>query len=109
MARPSDGLRTGPGENGRGRDEVLAMLRAAPAYLLAHSGVDWVVGGEFRRRAESTGASVVELAADRSAIAEREADMSVTERPSVAAFYEREVLPELTRRLDQAFPEFGWR
>jgi hypothetical protein len=31
------------------------------------------------------------------------------ERPRVGDFYEQVVLPALMRRLDQAFPEFGWR
>jgi DNA primase len=35
--------------------------------------------------------------------------MPTVQRPSVADFYEREVLPALMGRLDQAFPEFGWR
>jgi DNA primase len=35
--------------------------------------------------------------------------MATTERAGIADFYEREVLPALTRRLDSAFPEFGWR
>jgi DNA primase len=35
--------------------------------------------------------------------------MATAQRPNVAEFYEREVLPALMRRLDQAFPEFGWR
>src|SRR3954452_3429160 len=35
--------------------------------------------------------------------------MATAQRPNVADFYEREVLPALMRRLDQAFPEFGWR
>jgi hypothetical protein len=32
-----------------------------------------------------------------------------TDRPGVADFYERDVLPVLAARLDEAFPEFGWR
>jgi DNA primase len=35
--------------------------------------------------------------------------MSTVQRPSIADFYEHEVLPALMSRLDQAFPEFGWR
>src|SRR5690242_10484004 len=35
--------------------------------------------------------------------------MAIAQRPSVPDFYEREVLPALMNRLDQAFPEFGWR
>src|SRR3954454_1042775 len=35
--------------------------------------------------------------------------MAALQRPNVADFYEREVLPALMSRLDQAFPEFGWR
>src|SRR5919206_5326260 len=35
--------------------------------------------------------------------------MATAQRPNVADFYEREVLPALMSRLDQAFPEFGWR
>jgi len=35
--------------------------------------------------------------------------MASSEPPSVTDFYEREVLPELARRLDEAFPEFGWQ
>src|SRR4051812_12463713 len=35
--------------------------------------------------------------------------MATLQRPNVADFYEREVLPALMGRLDQAFPEFGWR
>src|SRR4051794_35773042 len=35
--------------------------------------------------------------------------MATAQRPNVADFYEREVLPALISRLDQAFPEFGWR
>src|SRR3954452_8202234 len=35
--------------------------------------------------------------------------MAIAQRPNIADFYEREVLPALMRRLDQAFPEFGWR
>jgi DNA primase len=35
--------------------------------------------------------------------------MPALQRPGVADFYEREVLPALMDRLDQAFPEFGWR
>src|SRR6266511_3058623 len=31
------------------------------------------------------------------------------ERPRVGDFYEQVVLPALMQRLDQAFPEFGWR
>ena len=34
--------------------------------------------------------------------------MAMPERPGIADFYEREVLPALNERLDQAFPEFGW-
>src|SRR5690349_12375199 len=34
--------------------------------------------------------------------------MATARRPNVADFYEREVLPALMSRLDQAFPEFGW-
>src|SRR4051794_20394126 len=35
--------------------------------------------------------------------------MVSAQRPNIAGFYEREVLPALMGRLDQAFPEFGWR
>src|SRR4051794_4219094 len=35
--------------------------------------------------------------------------MATAQRPNVADFYEREVLPALMHRLDHAFPEFGWR
>ena len=35
--------------------------------------------------------------------------MATTDRPGVADFYERGVLPALVERLDQAFPEFGWQ
>src|SRR3954447_2337560 len=35
--------------------------------------------------------------------------MATVARPNIADFYEREVLPALMGRLDQAFPEFGWR
>jgi hypothetical protein len=35
--------------------------------------------------------------------------MALDERKGIADFYERDVLPALTRRLDSAFPEFGWR
>src|SRR4051812_14840721 len=35
--------------------------------------------------------------------------MATTPRPNVGDFYEREVLPALMGRLDEAFPEFGWR
>src|SRR4051794_34996101 len=35
--------------------------------------------------------------------------MASAQRPNIADFYEREVLPSLMGRLDQAFPEFGWR
>ncbi len=38
----------------------------------------------------------------------RRLTMATTERPGIADFYEHEVLPALTERLDQAFPEFGW-
>src|SRR5881397_1940737 len=31
------------------------------------------------------------------------------ERPRVTDFYTEVVLPALAQRLDQAFPEFGWR
>jgi len=34
--------------------------------------------------------------------------MATVQRPNVAGFYERDVLPALMSRLDQAFPEFGW-
>src|SRR6266511_5616421 len=32
-----------------------------------------------------------------------------TQQPRVGDFYEEIVLPALAARLDQAFPEFGWR
>jgi hypothetical protein len=35
--------------------------------------------------------------------------MPTLQRPGVADFYEHQVLPALMDRLDQAFPEFGWR
>ena len=35
--------------------------------------------------------------------------MAIDERTGIADFYEREVLPALTRRLDTTFPEFGWQ
>jgi DNA primase len=35
--------------------------------------------------------------------------MALDERTGIADLYEREVLPALTRRLDAAFPEFGWQ
>jgi DNA primase len=35
--------------------------------------------------------------------------MAITDRPSIADLYEREILPALQRRLDEAFPEFGWQ
>src|SRR4051812_21813020 len=35
--------------------------------------------------------------------------MAMAQRPNVADFYERAVLPALMGRLDHAFPEFGWR
>ena len=35
--------------------------------------------------------------------------MATVQRPNVAEFYEDRVLPALMGRLDQAFPEFGWR
>jgi hypothetical protein len=35
--------------------------------------------------------------------------MAGLQRPGVADFYEHQVLPALMDRLDQAFPEFGWR
>jgi hypothetical protein len=35
--------------------------------------------------------------------------MSTTTDRRVADFYERDVLPALAARLDEAFPEFGWR
>ena len=35
--------------------------------------------------------------------------MATIERSSVADFYEREILPALQRRLDEALPEFGWQ
>ncbi len=34
--------------------------------------------------------------------------MATTHQPGIADFYEHDVLPALTARLDQAFPEFGW-
>jgi DNA primase catalytic core, N-terminal domain len=34
---------------------------------------------------------------------------TTSDRPSAADFYERDVLPALASRLDEAFPEFGWR
>ena len=34
--------------------------------------------------------------------------MAFADRPSVADFYEREILPALYERLNGAFPEFGW-
>jgi len=34
--------------------------------------------------------------------------MTTPDRLGIADFYEHEVLPALTERLDQAFPEFGW-
>ena len=35
--------------------------------------------------------------------------MPTPSRPNIAEFYERTVLPALMGRLDEAFPEFGWR
>ena len=35
--------------------------------------------------------------------------MATTERTGIADFYERDVLPALVQRLDQAFPEFAWQ
>ncbi len=35
--------------------------------------------------------------------------MATTQQPGIADFYEHDVLPALTERLDQAFPEFGWQ
>jgi hypothetical protein len=35
--------------------------------------------------------------------------MTTAQRPGIADFYERDVLPALTQNLDYAFPEFGWR
>jgi DNA primase len=35
--------------------------------------------------------------------------MATSERTGIADFYERDVLPVLVQRLDQAFPEFAWR
>jgi hypothetical protein len=35
--------------------------------------------------------------------------MALDERTGIADFYEREVLPALTRRLDAVFTEFGWQ
>ena len=35
--------------------------------------------------------------------------MATTDRPGVADFYERDVLPALSAQLDHAFPEFGWK
>jgi DNA primase len=35
--------------------------------------------------------------------------MALDERTGIADLYERDVLPALTRRLDAAFPEFGWQ
>ena len=34
--------------------------------------------------------------------------MAIPERPGIADFYERDVLPALAERFDQAFPAFGW-
>jgi DNA primase len=35
--------------------------------------------------------------------------MATAQHTGIADLYEREVLPALTRRLDSAFPEFGWQ
>ena len=35
--------------------------------------------------------------------------MATTERTGIADLYERDVLPALMQRLDQAFPEFAWQ
>src|SRR5882757_1593338 len=35
--------------------------------------------------------------------------MATTERTGIADFYERDVLPALVQRRDQAFPEFAWQ